>query len=112
MTAGSGVVHSEMPSDEFLKRGGKSEGFQLWVNLPAKDKMIKPRYQDTDTKKIPVVTSPGIVYCDFRDFHKLYRTCSFRKYPHPLTEGHWKFQRELGGGGGGVSKAKTFKGKY
>lgn len=60
MTAGSGVVHSEMPSDEFLKRGGRSEGFQLWVNLPAKDKMIKPRYQDTDAKKIPVVTSPGI----------------------------------------------------
>lgn len=59
MTAGSGVVHSEMPSDEFLKRGGKSEGFQLWVNLPAKDKMIKARYQDTDTKKIPVVSSPG-----------------------------------------------------
>ena len=59
MTAGSGVVHSEMPSDEFLKRGGRSEGFQLWVNLPAKDKMIKPRYQDTDAKKIPVVTSPG-----------------------------------------------------
>ncbi|XP_020623298.1 pirin-like protein [Orbicella faveolata] len=58
MTAGSGVVHSEMPSDEFLKRGGKSEGFQLWVNLPAKDKMIKARYQDTDTKKIPVVSSP------------------------------------------------------
>lgn len=58
MTAGSGVVHSEMPSDEFLNRGGKSEGFQLWVNLPAKDKMIKPRYQDTDARKIPVVTSP------------------------------------------------------
>lgn len=68
MTAGSGVVHSEMPSDEVLKKGGRSEGFQLWVNLPAKDKMIKPRYQDTDTKKIPVVTSEGtctveIFYC-------------------------------------------------
>jgi len=60
MTAGSGVVHSEMPSDEFFKKGGKSEGFQLWVNLPKKDKMIKPRYQDTDTKNIPVVTSPGM----------------------------------------------------
>ena len=59
MTAGSGVVHSEMPSDEVLKKGGRSEGFQLWVNLPAKDKMIKPRYQDTDAKKIPVVTSEG-----------------------------------------------------
>ena len=67
MTAGSGVVHSEMPSDEVLKKGGRSEGFQLWVNLPAKDKMIKPRYQDTDTKKIPVVTSKGTctveIYC-------------------------------------------------
>ncbi|KAM7426304.1 hypothetical protein ABFA07_022389 [Porites harrisoni] len=57
MTAGSGVVHSEMPSDDVLKKGGRSEGFQLWVNLPAKDKMIKPRYQDTEAKKIPVVTS-------------------------------------------------------
>ena len=56
MTAGSGVVHSEMPSDEMLKNGGKSEGFQLWVNLPAKDKMVPPRYQDTPPEKIPIVT--------------------------------------------------------
>ena len=59
MTAGSGVVHSEMPSEEFLKKGGRMEGFQLWVNLPAKDKMVKPRYQDTPAEKIPVVKSPG-----------------------------------------------------
>ena len=59
MTAGSGVVHSEMPSDEFLKTGGLSEGFQLWVNLPAKDKMIRPRYQDIAAEKIPIVKSPG-----------------------------------------------------
>jgi len=45
MTAGSGIIHSEMPSDEILEKGGRLEGFQLWVNLPAKDKMIKPRYQ-------------------------------------------------------------------
>lgn len=57
MTAGSGVVHSEMPSDDMLKNGGRSEGFQLWVNLPAKDKMIPPRYQDTPAEKIPVVTA-------------------------------------------------------
>ena len=56
MTAGSGVVHSEMPSDEMIKNGGRSEGFQLWVNLPAKDKMIPPRYQDTPADKIPIVT--------------------------------------------------------
>ena len=59
MTAGSGVVHSEMPADEILKNGGKSEGFQLWVNLPAKDKMIPPRYQDTPADKIPIVTAEG-----------------------------------------------------
>ena len=57
MTAGSGVVHSEMPSDEMLKNGGRSEGFQLWVNLPAKDKMIPPRYQDTPAEKIPIATA-------------------------------------------------------
>ena len=59
MTAGSGVVHSEMPSERFRKAGGLFEGFQLWVNLPAKDKMIKPRYQDTSPEKIPVIQSPG-----------------------------------------------------
>lgn len=57
MTAGSGVVHSEMPGDDIIKNGGRSEGFQLWVNLPAKDKMIKPRYQDTPAEKIPIVTA-------------------------------------------------------
>lgn len=59
MTAGSGVVHSEMPCQELLEKGGRSEGFQLWVNLPKKDKMIKPRYQDTPAERIPVVKSPG-----------------------------------------------------
>ena len=57
MTAGSGVVHSEMPTDDMIKNGGHMEGFQLWVNLPAKDKMIPPRYQDTPSEKIPIVTA-------------------------------------------------------
>ncbi|KAL5466738.1 hypothetical protein EMCRGX_G030887 [Ephydatia muelleri] len=57
MTAGSGVVHAEMPGDETMKNGGKIEGFQLWVNLPAKDKMIPPRYQDTPSEAIPVATA-------------------------------------------------------
>ena len=59
MTAGSGVVHSEMPTDELLRTGGMFEGFQLWVNLPRKWKMVPPRYQDTPPEKIPVVKSPG-----------------------------------------------------
>ena len=57
MTAGSGVVHSEMPGDDIMKNGGRLEGFQLWVNLPAKDKMIPPRYQDTPAEKIPIATT-------------------------------------------------------
>lgn len=55
MTAGSGVVHSEMPQKEFLRTGGRMHGFQLWVNLPRKDKMIAPRYQDTPAERIPTV---------------------------------------------------------
>ncbi|KAJ2550290.1 hypothetical protein EV175_004130 [Coemansia sp. RSA 1933] len=53
MTAGSGVIHSEMPSDNQLKNGGMFQGFQIWVNLPAKDKMIRPRYQDVPPENIP-----------------------------------------------------------
>jgi quercetin 2,3-dioxygenase len=54
MTAGRGIIHSEMPEQE----EGLMQGFQLWVNLPAKDKMTKPRYQDIDPEKVPVVERP------------------------------------------------------
>lgn len=53
MTAGSGVVHSELPEEEFKRSGGRMHGFQLWVNLPARDKMIRPRYQDILAERIP-----------------------------------------------------------
>jgi redox-sensitive bicupin YhaK (pirin superfamily) len=49
MTAGRGIVHSEMPEQE----EGLMRGFQLWVNLPASDKMTAPRYQDIAPEKIP-----------------------------------------------------------
>jgi len=55
MTAGSGVIHSEMPSSDLLINGGRMHGFQVWVNLPAREKMIAPRYQDTTAEVIPVV---------------------------------------------------------
>ncbi len=57
MTAGGGVVHSELPSAKFMKEGGTMHGFQLWVNLPAKDKMTKPRYQEIPREGIPSATS-------------------------------------------------------
>ena len=59
MTAGSGVVHSELPTDEFLKQGGNMHGFQLWVNLPASKKMIPPRYQGYDSEELPTVSLPN-----------------------------------------------------
>src|ERR1041384_2935667 len=46
MTAGAGIVHSEMPSARIRKEGGRVHGFQIWVNLPKRDKMMRPRYQD------------------------------------------------------------------
>ena len=58
MTAGSGVVHSELPSAEFMRTGGVMHGFQVWVNLPARDKMITPRYQEIPSARIPTAASP------------------------------------------------------
>lgn len=55
MTAASGVVHEEFHSEAFSKTGGTLEMVQLWVNLPAKDKMSAPRYQAIVDADIPVV---------------------------------------------------------
>lgn len=55
MTAASGVVHEEFHSDRFTKNGGPFEVVQLWVNLPAKEKMSKPRYQELQAASIPTV---------------------------------------------------------
>jgi hypothetical protein len=52
MTAGSGVVHSELPTEDMMRLGGKMHGFQLWVNLPAEKKMVDPRYQGYDAEEI------------------------------------------------------------
>jgi redox-sensitive bicupin YhaK (pirin superfamily) len=58
MTAASGVVHEEMHSESFTRRGGKLEAAQLWVNLPARLKMSPPRYQGIVDAEIPVVQLP------------------------------------------------------
>jgi redox-sensitive bicupin YhaK (pirin superfamily) len=54
MTAGRGLTHSEMPEQE----EGVMEGFQLWLNLPAKNKLCEPWYRDIQSKEIPEVTTP------------------------------------------------------
>ncbi len=53
MTAGAGIVHSEMPSRRIREKSGRVHGFQIWVNLPAKLKMTRPRYQEVSAGKIP-----------------------------------------------------------
>ncbi len=55
MTAGSGVVHSELPTDDMMKQGGHMHGFQLWVNLPAAKKMVRPRYQGYEADQLATV---------------------------------------------------------
>ena len=57
MTAGRGIVHSEMPSADMQRRGGRFHGFQIWVNLPARDKLMAPRYQEIPGAGIPSARS-------------------------------------------------------
>ncbi len=71
MTAGSGIMHQEMPKGDFA---GRMHGFQLWANLPSSLKMTKPRYQDVNSKEIPEIveddgTRVRVVVGSFRD-HK------------------------------------------
>ena len=58
MTAGAGIVHSEMPSRRIRVEGGRVHGFQIWVNLPARLKMTRPRYQELPAARIPTAQTP------------------------------------------------------
>jgi redox-sensitive bicupin YhaK (pirin superfamily) len=59
MTAGAGVVHSEMPHPDLRSNGGVVHGFQVWLNLPAVSKMVPPRYQDLRAERIPSASTAG-----------------------------------------------------
>jgi len=58
MTAGSGLVHAEISSDEFKRRGGPLEILQLWVNLPARLKFTRPAYVGLQRAQIPAIATP------------------------------------------------------
>ena len=58
MTAGGGILHIERPPEDLVASGGLFHGIQLWVNLPAKDKMIDPRYQDIRANRVTLLSSP------------------------------------------------------
>jgi hypothetical protein len=58
MTAGSGLLHIERPPDDLVASGGLFHGVQLWVNLPAADKFVDPRYQDIRGGEVKLLRSP------------------------------------------------------
>lgn len=58
MTAGGGILHIETPPEELVVSGGLFHGIQLWVNLPAKDKMVSPRYQNLEGDQVELLASP------------------------------------------------------
>ncbi|MEV4092203.1 pirin family protein [Streptosporangium saharense] len=57
MTAGSGLLHIEAPPEWLVQQGGLFHGIQLWVNLPSKDKMLAPKYQDIGRAKVSLLSS-------------------------------------------------------
>jgi redox-sensitive bicupin YhaK (pirin superfamily) len=59
MTAGAGIIHSELPTERFRAAGGLVHSFQIWVNLPAAEKFAEPGYQYVPAAAIPVATMPG-----------------------------------------------------
>jgi quercetin 2,3-dioxygenase len=58
MTAGAGILHIETPPEELVVSGGMFHGIQLWVNLPSKDKMTAPRYQNLEADQSALLSSP------------------------------------------------------
>jgi quercetin 2,3-dioxygenase len=58
MTAGSGILHIERPPDQLIASGGLFHGIQLWVNLPAAEKWVDPRYQDLEAGDTVLLSSP------------------------------------------------------
>jgi hypothetical protein len=90
MTAGAGVVHSEMPSSDLRAKGGRLHGFQLWVNLPKADKMMRPRYQEIPASSIPEAKVPGgvvrVVAGDFQGTKAAIDTRTPIQYFHAQLE--------------------------
>jgi redox-sensitive bicupin YhaK (pirin superfamily) len=126
MTAGSGILHEEMP-----KAGPRLlDGFQVWVNLPAKLKMTKPRYQDVPASQIPEVVRPdggrirviagevdGVVGAVREIFAgPTYLDVTLpagRTFEQPVPRGHtallYVYQGELAVGGSGPSKGTAIR---
>lgn len=122
MTAGSGIIHQEMPKGD---REGRMEGFQLWANLPASQKMMDPRYRDVTAGQIPeVMLDNGVkikVICGqvggkqgpVKDIviDPEYIDVSIppnTTYTHPTKKGHTVFAYVIGGGAYFCNEKKPF----
>lgn len=95
MTAGAGIMHEEFHSAEFTRTGGELKMIQLWVNLPAKDKMAAPGYQSITADLIPRVALPDnaghvrVIAGDYADVSGPARTFSpLNVWDMQLTQGH------------------------
>lgn len=91
MTAGSGVVHSELPTDDMMKYGGHMHGFQLWVNLPAAKKMVRPRYQGFEADQLATVplSHGGLLKVVAGEIHGVIGPVETTS---PMTYGHAAFE--------------------
>jgi quercetin 2,3-dioxygenase len=113
MTAGSGIIHQEMPKGD---SNGKMYGFQLWANLPAKDKMMDPRYRGILKREIPQIELPGnivvkIIAGDVAGVRGPVQDIvtnpeyldvtlpAHSQFRHPTTRGHRVFAYVIGGKG-------------
>jgi quercetin 2,3-dioxygenase len=92
MTAGSGLVHSEVPSERLRREGGRLHGFQIWVNLPARQKMTPPRYQEIPSSRIPEAkSSDGLAMVRVIAGHALGVRAVIETHT-PITYQDWRVQ--------------------
>ena len=82
MTAGGGILHIEKPPETLVVSGGLFHGFQLWVNLPAKDKLMPPRYQDVRSSNVTLLTSSDGGALIRRDRRRAGRAPRTRRHAH------------------------------
>ena len=122
MTAGSGIIHQEMPKGD---ASGRMEGFQLWANLPAAEKMMSPRYRDVKSNDIPVITLENdvqikIICGTVNNIHGPVQNImidpeylditvpAHTVYEHPVKPGHTVFAYVIAGQGYLCKEKKPF----